>query len=228
MAWAVDYLFVCFVFKSHRRMSDSQDQIPQGLDFSPSDTSSLTEESHYSYEVFYHKLRQYRDQLSPAIQQRITKEVCKELAMSLLDGTVFEIVKELEDIQQLSERALLNKRMKLVSGHKTQKVSLSKKHKEEVAACNHKPHNLPLIKGNHEKEKAELDTKLREELRLTDQKVILELDQLVTDQQSTMQQAAVPLFTVTNDATEIQVQMHVLNFIQKLAQLPMANGTGHT
>ena len=205
-------------------MSESQDQIPQGIDFSPS--SSLTDESHYSYEVFYRKLCQYRGQLPSAVHQRITKEVCKELAMSLLDGTVFEIVKELEDIQQLSERALLNKRMKVVSGHKTQKVALSKKHKHEVAACTHKPHNLPLVQGDYEKEKAELDTKLREELRLTDQKVILELDQLVTDQQSTMQQAAVPLFTVTNNAAEIQVQMSVLSFIQKLAQLPTANGTG--
>ena len=34
--------------------------------------------------------------------------------MSLLDGTVFEIVKELDEIQQLNERSLLNKRMKVL------------------------------------------------------------------------------------------------------------------
>lgn len=40
------------------------------------------------------------------------------LALSLLDGTVFEIVRGLEDIQQLSERNLLNKRMKLINSQK--------------------------------------------------------------------------------------------------------------
>ena len=33
--------------------------------------------------------------------------------MSLMDGTVFEIVKELEEIQQLNERSLFNKRVKV-------------------------------------------------------------------------------------------------------------------
>ena len=33
--------------------------------------------------------------------------------MSLLDGTVFEIVKELEEIQQLNETSLHNKRLKV-------------------------------------------------------------------------------------------------------------------
>ena len=40
------------------------------------------------------------------------------IATCLLDGTVFEIVKGLEDIQQLSERNLLNKRMKIVNSQK--------------------------------------------------------------------------------------------------------------
>lgn len=40
------------------------------------------------------------------------------IATSLLDGTVFEIVKGLEDIQQLTERNLLNRRMKVINSHK--------------------------------------------------------------------------------------------------------------
>lgn len=205
------------------KMSD----IPKGLEFNPPDSQHFSDESHYSYEVFYQKLRQYRDQLSTAIQQSVTKEVCKELSMSLLDGTVFEIVKELADIQQLNERALLNKRMKTVNEHKTQRMALSKKHKQEEAACKLKPHNLPLVKERQEKEKTDLDLKLKDELRLTDQKIILELDQLVTDQQSTMQQAAVPLFSVTNQAGDIQVQMCVLGLIQKLSQINMINTHTH-
>ena len=37
----------------------------------------------------------------------------KELAYSLEDGSIFEIVKELEEIQQLNERSLLNQRIKV-------------------------------------------------------------------------------------------------------------------
>ena len=48
----------------------------------------------------------------------MTSEVINSLALSLMDGTVFEIVRGLEDIQQLTERNLLNKRMKLINSQK--------------------------------------------------------------------------------------------------------------
>lgn len=194
---------------------------PRGYEFGPipagPGSSTLSEESQYSLDVFYQKLCQYRAQLTPNIQQKMTKADLKELAQALLDGTVFKIVKELEDIQQLSERDLLNKRVKVVSSHKTQKMSQAKKHTAELASC--KAHTVPLVKSRYQKDKAELDSKLKEELKSTDQTIILELDQLVTDQQSTMQQAAVPLFSVTNNPADIQLQMHLLKFIQKLSQL---------
>lgn len=152
------------------------------------------------------------------MQQRMSSADMKELAEALLDGTVFEIVKELEDIQQFKERALLNNRIKVISSQKTQKMALTKKHKEELSEC--KQHTTPLIKKKHEKEFAELETKLKHELKLADQKIILELDQLVSDQQSTMQQADIPMFSVTNSPDEIQVQIHLLKFIQKLSELP--------
>ena len=51
-------------------------------------------------------------------KKKITYDVMTQLAQSLLDDTVFEIVKGLEDIQQLTERNLLNRRMKVLSDHK--------------------------------------------------------------------------------------------------------------
>ena len=48
----------------------------------------------------------------------MTADVIRTLAESLLDGTVFEIVRGLEDIQQMTERNLLNKRMKLINSQK--------------------------------------------------------------------------------------------------------------
>lgn len=187
------------------------------IDCGPSDTGTVSKEDKQRFEAFYLRLKQLRDELPSAVHTKLLDSQLKDLALSLLDGTVFEIVKELEDIQQLNERSFLNKRMKVVSSHKAQRVEMAKRHKEELANCQNRPHNLPLVKSRHEKERNELENTLAEELRLTDQKIILELDQIVTDQQSTMQQAAVPLFTVTNNPQNIQVQMHLLSFIQQLS-----------
>ncbi len=193
--------------------------LPQGYEFGPPPSAmSLSEETRYSYDLFYKRLSQYRAQLPSTLQQKMSTADLKELAEALLDGTIFEIVKELEDIQQFKERALLNNRLKVVSSQKTQKMAQTKKHKEELSEC--KQHNIPLVKKRHENEIAELELKLKDEMKSTDQKIILELDQLVSDQQSTMQQADIPMFNVTNNPNEIQVQMHLLKFIQKLSELP--------
>ena len=191
----------------------------QPIDYGPSDMGKLNKEESHKLDFYYEQLCRFRDSLPSSLHSRMTNSELRRLAECLIDGTMFEIVRELEDIQQLSERALLNKRMKVVSTQKTEKVEMSKRHKEELAACSNRPHNLPLVKSKHEKEKAELDKKLQEEIKSTDQQIILELDQMVTNQQTTMQQADVTFFSVTNNPQEIQVQMHILRFIQKLGQL---------
>ena len=66
---------------------------------------------------------------------------------------MFEIVRELENIQQLSERSVLNQRMKVVSSHKQQMAELGRQQ---------------LLEGwssNHEEEKKSLEKRLAEELR---------------------------------------------------------------
>ncbi len=196
----------------------------KGISYAPSDGGKLSVEARRKYDLFFVNLCKYRDSLQVNIKLKISDSKLKELALSLLDDTVFDIIQELEDIQTLSERKLLNKRMKVVGQHKKMKLEMTKKHKEDVAMCKYKPHYLPLLKIEHDKGKAELEKRLAEEVKTTDQEVILELDQIVSDQQSTLLQAAVPFFSVTNNAQEIQVQIHVLRFIQKLSQLKDAEG----
>lgn len=191
----------------------------QPISYQPADTGHLSAESRKKFQLFFGNLCKYREGLPPKLWQRTSDGEMKELALSLLDDTVFDIVQELEDIQSLSERQLLNKRMKVVGHQKVQKLQMVKKQKEDVAKAKHKPHTLPLLKMEHEKERLALETKLTEEVKVTDQEVILELDQLVSNQQSTLFQAAVPFFTVTNNAQSIQLQIQVLRFIQKLSQL---------
>ena len=186
------------------------------IHFSPSDLGKLSEEEKQQMKFYFAQLKQYREEIPPAYQAKLSDAQLRELSLSLLDGTVFEIVRELEDIQQLKERSLLNKRMKVVSAHKSRKVDMAKRHKKELASSSSKLHNLPLLRSQHEKERHDLEKKLAEEIRATDQKIILELDQIVSDQQSTMQQAAVPFFMVSNKPEDIQIQIHTLRFVQRL------------
>lgn len=69
-------------------------------------------------------------------------------------------------------------------------------------------HILALMKIKHAK-------KLKE----TDMKLVLHLDQKVKDQQSTLEKAGVPGFYVTENAKEITIQMHLLDFILRLSRI---------
>ena len=48
-------------------------------------------------------------------------------------------------------------------------------------------------------------------------KTILALDQQVMDQQVTLEKAGVPGFYVTNNPSEIRLQMHLLDFIIRMS-----------
>lgn len=194
---------------------------PQVISYDPSDTGKLPEQAQKKYHLFLKSLFKYRDDLPPGLKAKMADYQMRDLARSLLDDTVFDIVQELEDIQSLREKQLLNKRMKVVGQHKMQKLEMSKRHKGE--AVRSAQHQLPLLKAEQEREKETLGRRLAEEVKATDREVILELDQVVSQQQTTLCQAAVPFFFVTNNTQDIQVQLHILRFIQKLSQLKDAN-----
>ena len=54
-----------------------------------------------------------------SFQQRLPYSTMSALASSLLDGTVFEIVQHLYEIQQMTERKLMEQRAQLVNTHKS-------------------------------------------------------------------------------------------------------------
>lgn len=67
-------------------------------------------------------------------------------------------------------------------------------------------HILALMKIKHTKQ-----------LREKDMELVLHLDQKVRDQQSTLQQAGVPGFYITDNQKEIKIQMFLLDFILRLS-----------
>lgn len=97
---------------------------------------------------------------------------------------------------------------------------MAKKQKDALQKCEQRPHNLPLVEATNAQEKKALEEKLEAEVTQVDQKVVLELDQLVSDQQATLQRAGVPLFSITNNPDDIRLQMYILDFIQRLDHTP--------
>jgi len=64
----------------------------------------------------------------------------------------------------------------------------------------------------------ELESRYEDSLRRMDMEVIRKLDQQVVDQQLFLEKASVPGFTVTNNPTDIQLQMYLIGFIATLSR----------
>ncbi|XP_044514856.1 protein DGCR6L isoform X1 [Gracilinanus agilis] len=156
-------------------------------------------------------------ELPSSFQQRLSHTTLSDLALVLIDGTVFEIVQGLLEIQHLTEKSLYNQRLKLQNEHRAVlKQTLLNKHKEAQQAC--RPHNLPILRAAQQREQEAVEHRIREEQRMMDEKIVLELDQKVVDQQSTLEKAGVTGFYVTTNPQELTLQMNLLELIRKLQQ----------
>uniref|UniRef100_A0A8C5LSN2 Uncharacterized protein n=1 Tax=Leptobrachium leishanense TaxID=445787 RepID=A0A8C5LSN2_9ANUR len=140
-------------------------------------------------------------------QQRLSHTILSDLALALIDGTVFEIVQGLLEIQHLTEKNLYNQRLKLHAEHRALKQDLIRKHKEAQQAC--KTHNMSVLKAAQQKEVESLENRIKEEQRMMDEKIVIELDQKVIDQQSTLEKAGVSGFYIT---TNPQVTRTICHF----------------
>lgn len=171
------------------------------------------QERHY---YLLSELQTFVKDLPSSFQQRLSYNTLSDLALSLIDGTVYEIVQGLLDIQHLTEKNLYNQRQKLHCEHQGLKQELVKKHKDALQTC--KSHNLALLKSNQQAELETLEIRVREEERMMDKKIVVEMDQKVVDQQNTLEKAGVPGFYVTTNPQELTMQMNLLELILKLQQ----------
>ena len=145
-------------------------------------------------------------------QQRISYDLLSQLASSLAQvvyhvillrcqlvsqGQIVQIVRMLTEVQQATEKHLFQQRLQFIGNQKAEKQEALQQNKSQS-------------------EVTALEQRLKEELRQHDMKLITQLDQKVSDQQVTLQRAGVPGFYVTNNPTEIRVQMYILDFILKI------------
>nr|XP_006822369.1 PREDICTED: protein DGCR6-like [Saccoglossus kowalevskii] len=67
----------------------------------------------------------------------------------------------------------------------------------------------------------DLELRIEEETKRMDQRLILELDQRVSEQQVTLERAGVAGFYVTNNQQEVRLQMHMLDMIVRLSKVEL-------
>lgn len=167
----------------------------------------------------YRQLKYFRDcnaTLSSRLRTRLSDGVMRELASALTDGTVFEIVRELEDIQQLKEKRLHQRRKQVLQVHQQKRNELVAQQKRDRAVCPRV--RLESLARKQLEQRGALDGKLQRELQEIDQSIVKELDAILKEQQTTLCQAAVPFFRVVSDESqqsEIEFQMQLLDLIQK-------------
>ncbi|XP_076076191.1 protein DGCR6-like [Mytilus galloprovincialis] len=178
----------------------------------------LQQKQHYFLQS---ELQSLSRDLPGKFQQRLPYDLLSSLANALLDGTVFEIVRSLQEVQHLEEKHLSSQRMKLINDHKAQRHELQKRHKELLQACQTKPHNLPIVEVQIEREKETMEKRLEDEVKKRDMKIIMDLDQKVMDQQVMLERAGVPGFFVTNNRQDIRLQMYLLEFMNRLRFLDL-------
>jgi len=143
------------------------------------------------------KLQQLSREIPAQYQQRISYDLLSSLAASLAQGTIVEIVKVLMEVQQATEKHLFQQRLQFINNQKIEKQNM-------------------IIKNEPQDSIAAADEKFKEELRQHDMKLVTQLDQKLSEQQVTLERAGLPGFYVTNNPTEIQVQMYLLQFILKI------------
>ncbi|TNM90238.1 protein DGCR6 [Takifugu rubripes] len=181
--------------------------------------STKQQERHY---YLLSELQALVKDLPSSFQQRLSYNTLSDLALALIDGTVYEIVQGLLDIQHLTEKNLYNQRQKLHCEHQALKQELTRKHKDALQTC--KSHNLALLKTNQQAELEALEIRVKEEQRMMDKKIVAEMDQKVIDQQNTLEKAGVPGFYITTNPQELTMQMNLLELILKLQQKESQSG----
>ncbi|NXH50012.1 DGCR6 protein, partial [Dicaeum eximium] len=152
--------------------------------------------------------------LPSTCQQRLSYTTLSELALALLDGTVFEIVQGLLEIQHLTEKNLYSQRRQLHSEHRGTGATVRMRRSWEEGR--YFTFHVKFPCGFYVFQA--MEQQIREEQRMMDEKIVLELDQKVIDQQSTLEKAGVSGFYITTNPQELTLQMNLLELIRKLQQ----------
>ncbi|CAO1421162.1 unnamed protein product [Diamesa tonsa] len=150
-------------------------------------------------------LKDFHSTLDVQLQMRIPNELMVELANCLIASpTVFTILNELKKIQNATEAYFMNLRTQEIDQYNKEIEEWNQKNLSEEELL----HTKTLLKIQHERKLKEMDIKC-----------IIDLDENVKEQQTTLMKANVPGFFETTNPQEVLIQMHLCAMIFMLQKL---------
>lgn len=135
----------------------------------------------------------------------IFKSVINQLSANLLikDPNIFEIIKGLIDCQNATEKNLQQQRNEQIASYQREIEVYTRTLSESELA-----HTVALARIQHEKTMREID-----------KGIVLQLDEAVTEQQTTLYALKIPGFYVSSERKAIETQMHLFNFLKELLRV---------
>ncbi|XP_063675862.1 uncharacterized protein LOC134812394 [Bolinopsis microptera] len=146
----------------------------------------------------------------------------EKLAESLSDGTVFGIISELKEIQQIKLASLSKERNSIVKSFQDKKEqqesAQGEAYEQMMADENFHPSNEETMLKEFKADSVELEAQEKEALRKFDLGVLDQLDKQVEDQQKYLDIAGIPEMQLTTDNQKIRKQMFMLSVVESLPQ----------
>lgn len=102
------------ISSNYSRVAVSNEIRPVSATMATSDNQNETQSRLY---FLNEQLQKMVKELPRKYQQRIPNELLCELAECLLDKTLYSIVKELTDIQHVTEKQMFQKRLEMINKH---------------------------------------------------------------------------------------------------------------
>lgn len=184
-----------------------------------STTTTGTRESFQQRVYFFlTELRTWFAEAPLDVRTSLTDESLTELAHVLADGTVFHVVADLIEGQRLEEHALHKQLADLRSEQSAERIELRKRHCAERQAVQASQHQLPVLQKEQEQEIQHLRKRQQDAMRGLITHIIHVLDGRVVEQQAGLERIGCYLFTPTTNPQQIRLQMHVLDWIMRLAR----------
>ncbi|CAN7989201.1 unnamed protein product, partial [Ixodes hexagonus] len=153
-----------------------------GLAFTGANAQDLAQKEHLQqrHYALFRELQLMSGELPQSYQQRLPYELLSSLANSLLDGTVYEIVRGLKDIQLMDEKSLFETRKAVLNTQRENVQELSRRQKEQKELLISAGQSPTLIALAQQKEREALEKSHQEEINRIDMKIITKLDQCVS------------------------------------------------
>ncbi|KND03663.1 uncharacterized protein SPPG_01133 [Spizellomyces punctatus DAOM BR117] len=130
---------------------------------------------------------------------KMTPGVLIHLARLSEEGSIFNLLKELQDAQNAKEDELLEKRNAIVKQYESEKLA------REIMA------------GSTPEKEREAKRQLELEIKRYDMSILEEMEVTRRQQQRALETAGVPLFKITDDLEDIIAQQKLLSLLESMA-----------